>query len=159
MKKIVILTSFLFINTIIYGQLNNNCVSINSQYNKNDTTHTFNIYAENLDSVRQILINYFGTPSKNSVGILQWTNKEITNLGKELEIHFNDKICTNNEMYISYKPFKSEKDKQRRIKELNPNQYRSILISFNSKDGNNIINSKTKAHEVAELLEEICACK
>lgn len=159
MKKLIILTVGLFIQSLLYGQPNKKCVGMNSQFNKDDTTHTFSVYAENLDSVRQRLINYWGTPSMNSYGSIEWKGKEVINLGNGLEIHLIDWICSNKNKHMKCESFKSEKDKIRRIRELKQNQYRSILISIKSKDGKNIINTNAKAQQVVELLEAICACE
>lgn len=158
MKKLINLTFALFILTAsLYGQNKIKCVGVNDEFNEKDTTHTFTMDSENIDSIRHKLFTYWGTPTMIQYGNVKWKNIEIPNLGNNLEVELFDWICTHKEKSMRCRVLKSEKQKEKQVKNLKQNQNRWILVTIKSKEGINIINSKLKAKQVAQILEDICA--
>jgi hypothetical protein len=157
MNKFFILTIvFSFFSLILLGQNPLKFVVINSEFNEKDTTHTFALKSENIDSIRYKLFAHWGPPATNSYGNVIWKNIQIPMIGDELEIHLIDWICSDNKKSMLCKPLKSESDKEKKVREMKPNQNRWIQVKITNKDGSNIINNELNAEHVAEYLDKLC---
>ena len=146
MKNAIILILLGFSTLTTFSQTEKKIIGVNKQYNTPDTTRTFCfISAINFDSSIDSLIKHWGTPAKNSVGNISWTNIDIPNIGTNLNILLTDGICTmlKNEMKCEY--FKDNEDKEKKLNELKSNQSREVEIIITNKDQKKIIDKIGRA--------------
>ena len=145
-----------FITLTTFSQTKKEIIGVNRQYNTPDTTNTFCFLNKlNFDNSIDSLIKYWGTPVKNSVGNISWTQMDIPGIGTDLNIVLKDGICTMAKGDLMCEYFKNKKDKEIRLKELKSNQSRSVEIIISDKNGKNIIDSKAKTEIVMKVLEKI----
>ena len=156
MKKHLFTILLICITISLFGQTKSNYVGINKQYNKTDTTRTFNLVKNsNYDSFRDKFVKFWGTPLLNETGNIKWTNINIEKIGSDMTIALTDGICTKKPGCLSCDTFKSNDDKIKKLKNLKSNQYRDIEIIITTKDGKNIINDKAKTEIIVSLIESI----
>ena len=154
MKKILLITLFAFFALYSFSQKEKGSIGVNKQYGTADTTSTFALMkASSFDNNIERLIKFWDTPKLNETGQIKWTNIDIPDVGKNLNVTLTDRICTAGEVDIVCIPFKDKEDKEIKMRDLKSNQYRDIEITITNQEGKNIINSKEKTETVKTLLK------
>lgn len=156
MKKTFILIILGFFTMTTFSQTEKKIIGVSKQYNTPDTTNTFCFLNKlNYDNSIDSLIKYWGTPVKNSVGVINWTGIDIPNIGINLNISLTDRICTMVKGDMMCLCFKDKEDKELKLKELKSNQFRDVEITITDNNGKNIIDNSAKTEIVKKLLEKI----
>jgi hypothetical protein len=157
MKKLILITIALALTACLYGQKTTGHI-ISGYYivlPSKDTVRTFSFNRINIDTCRNRLIKYWGTPTQNTTGNMTWTNKEIPNIGKDLKINLSDEFCIIENDQMTCKTFKDENDKAEKLKNINPHQFRDVTITLTDKSNKNLIMNKTQVEIVVRLLATI----
>lgn len=156
MKKYSLIIILHMFAITIAAQQKTNYITINQQYSRFDTNHTFGfLNTIDFDQGIKKLMNHLGKPQKNEAGMIIWFKVSIPHVGDNFDIKLTDGVFTKNATYASYSYFKNTQEKDSTLAFLHANQERCIEITIQNIIGNNVINKAYKAELVREWLNRI----
>lgn len=120
-----------------------------------DTLITYNIVADNYETVVAKFKRKFGQPDEDITGQIIWRSKTVEGLSGPVDIFIYDGIITANKVTAKYVYFKSEDDKKKRLAGLKKNQSRKFDVVFAGPDGKSLVNEAWEEVAVGELLVKI----
>jgi hypothetical protein len=122
---------------------------------KNDTTMVFSITDKDLSAEFEKINKYFGEPKSCKPGEIIWSDVEVPNIGKGLQIKLVDGILTIKNENIKFRKFSSIKNKNCKLRCLEENQQRQINIIIMDENKKNIINTNALKTASIKYLESI----
>jgi hypothetical protein len=133
------------------------CVLFNREFKGTDTLYSITFQYEQMDAVREVVLQRLGAPSSDSYGNMLWKGVNLPTIGEQLEIHYKDMLCTTSGRNMNCKWFKSEEDKNRKVSKMNQRQKRMILLDFRDSDGAKALKTWALAREAAKLFGGYCS--
>jgi hypothetical protein len=130
-------------------------IEVKSVQCKAETAFVFSITDKDLNAEFENLNKYYGEPKSCKPGEIIWSNIEVPNVGKDLQITMVDGILTMKNESTKFRKFSSSKNKNCRLRCLEENQQRQINITIMDENEKNIINTNALKTVSIKYLESI----
>jgi hypothetical protein len=120
-----------------------------------DTLLTYNLVADDYETVVAKFKRKFGQPDEDYTGQIIWRNKTVEGLSGPVDIFIFDGIITANKVTAKYVYFKSADDRKKRLAVLKKNQSRKFDVAFAGPDGKSVVNEIWEDTVIEELLKKM----
>ena len=128
---------------------------INVQFFNGDSIRTFSVLRNDKDACLSSLNEKLGSPFQNTVGEIIWKNVSVPGLGNNLVLRVRDGIFRIRKNSGRFQYFRSQRDKERKLRDLSDGCFRYLTLEISNPEGENAVKSREAEQQALKFLDGI----
>ncbi len=136
-------------------QKNKAKIVVNKQFDFGETYRTYSITQLNFVDAKSKFIKRLGKPKINNLGMMQWTNVSIPEIGEQLTFTLQDGVVEINPEGVTYTVYTNKKLKTKALQNLSATKFRMLSFKITNSENINVIRNNNTEEAGLLFLESL----
>lgn len=130
-------------------------IDVDLKFDFGETYRTFSITRVDFIKAKEKFIKHLGKPSTNTLGVLEWKNVNIPEIGENLTLTLQDGVVEFQPGGVSYSIFTDKKMKIQSLQNLSSKKFRMLRFTISNAENINAIRNNKLQKEALKFLDTL----